>query len=275
MCSELKKMLKPVCLWQWCFNFRGSGSKSFTFQRPPNIRGELSEKWIFSVQVLKVVIIWSWGVGVKTGSSSSSTCPALLLPCPLLFPHLYRMISEKEIEWFLWRASWFCAMEEVYGSQSVSRFLRIMLLSYRFWSHNVPFVFLFPISFRKKIMIIILPGRKYPAASARRLHRRMQWLILTAGIRIKNIMSEASEAGFNISLYLFIHFSNLFLAAILFSWTSHPTTIPATSLQLPALNILHTAVSPTSPDFISPWRLPSSQPISGSYKANTLSRQNH
>lgn len=123
MCSELKKMLKPVCLWQWCFNFRSSGSKSFTFQRPPNIRGELSEKLIFSVQVLKVVIIWSWGVGVKTGSSSSSACPALLLPCPLLFPHLYRMISEKEIEWFLWRASWFCAMEEVYRSQSVSRFL--------------------------------------------------------------------------------------------------------------------------------------------------------
>lgn len=135
----------------------------------------------------------------------------------------------------------------------VSHFYRGLCSSHTVSDHTMSRLCFFPpLLLKKKVMIIIPPGRKYSKASARSLHHRVQWLILTPGIRFKNIILVASEAGFNISVYLFTYFSNLFLSTILFSWTSHPTTIPLTSLQLPALAILHTAVSPTSPHFISP-----------------------
>lgn len=144
MCSGLKEMFKPVCIRQYCDNYRLRSTSSAS-QRPPNIWRELSEKWILNIRVLKVIITWSWGVGVKTGRSGS-TNPTLRLHAPYSF-HIYTELYQKrrlngssdELPGFvLWRK---CTGHNL--SQGFSFLQRIMLLLYHFWSHNDPFVLSF------------------------------------------------------------------------------------------------------------------------------------
>lgn len=186
------------------------------------------------------------------------------------------MISEKEIKRFLWRVSWFCAMEEIHRSQSVSGLLtlwRILLgylLSYLCWWDYVMICIVFLFFFEKARNYHSSTRYKSSSSSVKRVQDRMQRLIFAAGIWSKNIIPEATEAGLDINVYLFtqdsFHFAMAFLQtfpafssslfiAFLISWTSHHHI--TCRLWLPP----HASSTPLSLPhhyFISPWRLPSS-----------------
>lgn len=111
---------------------------------------------------------------------------------------------------------------------------------------------------------------KSRSSSIKRVQDRMQRLIFTAGIWSKNIITEATEAGLDINIYLFsqdsFHFAMAFLQtfpasssslfiAFLISWTSHHHI--TCRLRLPP-DTSSTPMSLPHHYFISPWRLPSS-----------------
>lgn len=99
-----------------------------------------------------------------------------------------RLISEKEIKQFLWRASRFCVMEEIYGSWSIWGFLILFgrpfhsLFSYLFYRCSVSDGFLVSAQF-----FSVLMNTSHDHTSARysipnscggRVGHRMQMLIL-------------------------------------------------------------------------------------------------
>lgn len=213
MCFELKEMLKLVLLWLNCYNFRGWPTSTWQAspeQGLPALAKRLLRNLFYTSKseghYFGLLEQWSLGRDRKQESSSQGFIPQVVMPLTLsLSLHTGRYQSRRlysssdELPGFVWWRKFMCSTSESILSLSYWRSVHL-LLSCLSYDYNLSAVVLVHTAF---LFVCFLETRPYhssvkyrnPTSPPQDADRNF-----ATGIRSKEIISKAMEAGLNISV---------------------------------------------------------------------------